>query len=223
MNRAETPNPGTTPNWAGASRRRIPFYIFAALILGLGAALLAFFYLDRLRREALPEAHVVVLTDDKTAGIELTDADVTLKAVPLDVIPEGSLDEEGRAVGRTLARSMRMNEILLNSDFAGEVGSGLSAQLPDGRWALVFPVGWLMSPVPSIIRGDHLDLMAYQAGQPVDQVGMIVSNVEVLDFQGSSSEPERLILAVDLDQAIAIIYARSNGFSILSLLRPEMN
>jgi Flp pilus assembly protein CpaB len=189
----------------------------------LGAALLAFFYLDRLRREALPEAHVVVLTDDKTAGIELTDADVTLKAVPLDVIPEGSLDEEGRAVGRTLARSMRMNEILLNSDFAGEVGSGLSAQLPDGRWALVFPVGWLMSPVPSIIRGDHLDLMAYQAGQPVDQVGMIVSNVEVLDFQGSSSEPERLILAVDLDQAIAIIYARSNGFSILSLLRPEMN
>jgi hypothetical protein len=65
--------------------------------------------------------------------------------------------------------------------------------------------------------------MAYQAGQPVDQVGMIVSNVEVLDFQGSSSEPERLILAVDLDQAIAIIYARSNGFSILSLLRPEMN
>jgi hypothetical protein len=44
----------TTPGWAGEFPRRIPFYILAALVFGLVAALLAFLYLDRLQREALP-------------------------------------------------------------------------------------------------------------------------------------------------------------------------
>jgi hypothetical protein len=88
---------------------------------------------------------------------------------------------------------------------------------------MVFPAGWLVSPVPPLIRGDRLDLMAYQAGQPVEEVGIIVSNVEVLEFVGTSSSPERLTLAVDLDQATAVLYARTNGFSLLALLKPEAN
>jgi Flp pilus assembly protein CpaB len=223
MEQKNTAPPETTPNWAGGFRRRIPFYILAALVFGLVAALLAFFYLDRLQREALPTEQVVVLTDDLEAGSELTDDLVILRSVPADVIPEGSLNDSGQAIGRMLARPMRANEILLRSDFVGEAGSGLSARLPDGRWAMVFPAGWLVSPVPPLIRGDRLDLMAYQAGQPVEEVGIIVSNVEVLEFVGTSSSPERLTLAVDLDQATAVLYARTNGFSLLALLKPEAN
>lgn len=223
MERDSSPIPATTPNWAGGFRRRIPFYILAAILFGLLAALLAFFYLDRLRREALPTEQVVVLTNDLDAGSELSAEQIALKAVPADVIPRGALDDTGQAVGRVLARQMRADEIILLRDFVGESGSGLSARLPDGRWAMVFPAGWLVSPVPSLVPGDRLDLMAYQAGQPVSEVGIIVGNVEVLDFQGTSYEPERLTLGVDLDQATAVLYARSNGFSLLALLKPEAN
>jgi Flp pilus assembly protein CpaB len=223
MEQNNTTPPETTPNWAGGFRRRIPFYILAALVFGLVAALLAFLYLDRLQREALPTEQVVVLTADLEAGTELTSERVILRGVPGDVIPEGSLKDIGQAIGRVLARPMRANEILLRSDFVGEAGSGLSARLPDGRWAMVFPAGWLVSPLPPLIRGDRLDLMAYQAGQPVDEVGIIVSGVEVLEFEGTPTSPERLTLAVDLDQATAVLYARTNGFSLLALLRPESN
>jgi Flp pilus assembly protein CpaB len=216
-------SPETTPNWAGGFRRRIPFYILTALVFGLIAALLAFFYLDRLQREALPTGQVVVLTSDLDTAAELTSEQVMLRAVPRDVIPEGSLNEVGQVVGRVLVRPMRANEIILRSDFVGEVGSGLSARLPDGRWAMVFPAGWLVSPVPPLIRGDRLDLMAYQSGQPVEEVGIIVSNVEVLEFVGTASTIERLTLALDLDQATAVLYARANGFSLLALLKPEAN
>ncbi len=223
MEQKNTVPPETTPNWAGGFRRRIPFYILAAIIFGLVAALLAFFYLDRLRREALPSEQVVVLTQDLDAGSELTSEQVALRAVPAEVIPEGALRDTGQAIGRALALPMQSNEILLRSDFVGEAGSGLSARLPDGRWAMVFPAGWLVSPVPPLIRGDRLDLMAYQAGQPVEEVGVIVSNVEVLEFVGAPSSPEQLTLAVDLDQATAVLYARANGFSLLALLKPEAN
>lgn len=223
MEQKKTTTPETTPNWAGGFRRRIPFYILAAIIFGLLAALLTFFYLDRLRREALPTEQIVVLTTDLDAGSQLTSEQVILRAVPAEVIPQGALDDTGQAVGRVLARPMKTNEIILRSDFVGEAGSGLSARLPDGRWAMVFPAGWLVSPVPSLVPGDRLDLMAYQAGQPVTEVGIIVSNVEVLNFQGTPAEPERLTLAVDIDQATAVLYARTNGFSLLALLKPEAN
>jgi Flp pilus assembly protein CpaB len=166
---------------------------------------------------------VVVLTADLEVATELTSERVILKGVPGNVIPEGSLNDIGQVIGRVLARPMKANEILLRSDFVGEAGSGLSARLPEGRWAMVFPAGWLVSPLPPLISGDRLDLMADQAGQPVDEVGVIVSSVEVLEFEGTSSSPERLTLAVDLDQATAVLYARSNGFSLLPLLRPEAN
>lgn len=220
MERVPNPIPETTPNWAGGSRRRLPFYISGAVLSGLIAALLTFSYLDRLRRQTLPMDQVVVLTTDLGAGVEITNELIALRRVPDGVMPKGKLNDTGQAVGRVLAHSVQANEILLTSDFVGAEGSGLSARLPDGRWAMVFPAGWLVSPVPSLVPGDRLDLMAYQAGQPVSEVGIVVSDVEVLAFQGSSSEPERLTLAVDFDQATAVLYARTNGFSLLALLKP---
>ena len=81
-------------------------------------------------------------------------------------------------------------------------------------------MGWLVSGTPELVEGDRLEIMAYQAGQSADQVGVIVTAVEVLAISGTSGNPERLTLAVDLDQARTVLYARVNGFSLLGLLRP---
>ncbi len=221
MSDKPTPLAETTPTWTADFQRRIPLYILGAIVLALLAGVLTFAYLDRIRREALPTQSVVVALTELDPGVEVTEEMVAIRAVPEGVIPENALRQLGDAVGRVPAAPVMTNEILQLSDFIGEAGAGLSARLPDGRWAVVLPEAWLVSPLPSLQAGDQLDVMAYLPGQPIDEAGVIVAGVEILETRGESTNPEQLILAVSLEDATAVLYARSNGFSLLALLRPE--
>lgn len=221
MDDKPTPTPETTPSWAAGFRRRIPFYIILAVLLAALAGILTFFFLNSLQANALPTERALVAERDLRSGTEITADMVETRPVPEGLLPEGHLTDAAQATGRVLITPVRANEVLLSSDFSGERGSGLSARLPDGRWAIVIPAGWFASPVPQVITGDHLDLLAYLAGQPVDEAGVIVSSVEILGFDGTSNHPDQLTLAVSIDEAVAILYARANGFSLLILLRPE--
>lgn len=221
MSNQPTPVPETTPNWAAGLRRRIPFYIMGAVLVAMIAGVLTFLYLDQLRRDALPSQPVVVAIQDLRPGVEITADMVEQRSIPESVLPANALRQVGEALGRVPASPILSNEILQTSDFVGEAGAGLSARLPDGRWAMVFPAGWLVSPLPNIQRGDRLDLMAYLAGQPIEEAGVIVGTVEILETRGDASSPDQLILAVSLEDATAVLYARANGFSLLALLRPE--
>ncbi len=216
-----TPTPETTPSWAAGFRRRTPFYIILAVLLAVLAGILTFFFLNRLQVRALPTERALVAQRDLRPGTEIASEMVETRPVPQGLLPEGHLTDAAQAIGRMLIAPVKANEVLLISDFSGERGSGLSARLPDGRWAIVIPAGWFASPVPQVITGDHLDLLAYLAGQQVEEAGVIVSSVEILGFSGTSDHPDQLTLAVSIEEAVAILYARANGFSLLILLRPE--
>jgi len=192
-----------------------------AVLLAALAGILTFFFLNRLQANALPTAHALVAQQDLRPGTEITAEMVEPRPVPEGLLPEGHLTDTEQAIGRMLIAPVKKNEVLLTSDFSGERGSGLSARLPDGRWAIVIPAGWFVSPVPQVITSDHVDLLAYLAGQPVEEAGLIVSSVEILGFDGASDHPDQLTLAVSIEEAIAILYARANGFSLLILLQPE--
>jgi Flp pilus assembly protein CpaB len=112
------------------------------------------------------------------------------------------------------------NEVLLTSKLSGGE-AGLASRLPDGRWAMILPSGWMATPLPSVAAGDRLDLLAYQAGSPISDAAVIVSAVEILEVLGEPAGSSGLTLAVTLEQASAVLYARSNGFAILPLLRPQ--
>jgi Flp pilus assembly protein CpaB len=221
MTHKPTPVAETTPTWAAGLRRRIPFYIIGAIVLAIIAGVLSFIYLDQIRRETLPTQSAVVAVIELKPGIEIGEGMVEFRSVPEGVVPANALGQVGAALGRIPARPIMTNEILQTSDFIGEAGAGLSARLPDGRWAVVLPAGWLASPLPSMQSGDHLDLMAYLPGQPIEESGVIVNAVEILETRGEATSPEQLVLAVSLDDATAVLYARANGFSLLALLRPE--
>jgi Flp pilus assembly protein CpaB len=221
MNQSPTPAPETSPNWAEGLRRRIPFYIVGAVLLAILAGVLTFLYLDQIRRETLPTQAVVVALQDLRPGTEITSDMVTLRQVPDGVRPANALRNTGEALGRMVANPIMANQILQSSHLVGEAGAGLSARLPDGRWAMVLPASWLASPLPHLQAGDRLDLMAYLSGQPIDEAGLIVSAVDVYELRGEARSPEALILAVTLEDATSILYARANGFSILALLRAE--
>ena len=189
MSSHPTPIPETTPNWAAGLRRRIPFYILGAVLLAIIAGVLAFLYLDRIRHESLPTLSAVVAVHELRPGIEIVEGMVELRPVPEGVLPADALQQVGEALGRIPAGPISANEILQVSNFVGEAGAGLSAQLPDGRWAMVLPAGWLTSPLPNLQRGDRLDLMAYLPGQPIEEAGVIVSAVEILANSWRASKP----------------------------------
>ncbi len=221
MNRPPStrPSPETTPSWAAGVRRRLPFYLLAALLLAGLAGILTFLYLDSLRASTVPTRLALVARQEIRPGTLIDGSMIESRLVPEAILPANALSSPEQAVGRVAIVPLVANEVLLTSKLAGGE-AGLSSRLPDGRWAMVLPAGWLASPLPSLAAGDRLDLLAYQPGAPLSQAVVIVSAVEVLE---TPSEPAAggLALAVSLDQASAVIYARGNGFLILPLLRPQ--
>lgn len=209
--------PETTPTWTAGARRRAPFYLAAALLVALLAGVLTFLYLDRLRASALPTGVALVASAPIRPGAQLQADMLEIRQVPSAILPEGHLTRLDQALGRTAIYPVAANQVLVRGDLEGE-DSRLSARLPDGRWAMMLPQSWLMSPLPEATVGDRIDLLAYQPGQPATSVELIVSGVELL----SASGPEGvgpLLVAVTLDEARAILYARANAFSLLALLR----
>lgn len=210
----------TTPDWNASSRRRAPFYLAVAILLAILAGLAVYAYLDQIRQQSVPTGQALVVRQAVRPGDVLTLDMVEVRAVPLAILPDGSLTDESQIVGRTAIVPIAAGEILLLGKLSAEGGGGLSARLPDGRWAMVLPVGWLLSPVPEIAPGDRLDLLGYQKGGSQSSAGLVVSAVEVLVVHGEKTNPDHLTLAVTLDEAVAIVYARANGLSLLALLRP---
>ncbi len=216
-----TPNtPETSPAWTRSGRRRAFLYLLGALLLATLAAVLTFIYLDNVRSQSVPTAEAVVAVREIRPGTVITANSVELRGAPAPILPDGALTSTTEAVGRTAAFPIVSGEVVVARDLVGEGGAGISGQLPDGRWAMILPVGWLVSPVPPLASGDRLDIVAYQSGDPVEDAGVIVSEIEILSLPGEEGEG-RLILAVTMEEAISILYSRSNGFQLLALLRPQ--
>lgn len=218
MGPAETP-PETTPRWNEAALSRAPLYLIAALLLALLAAALTFLYLDDLRQRSLPTAQAAVAVAEIRPGSVITSERVEIRAVPMAMMPEGAATELRNVVGRTTVYPLAAGEVILQRDLVGEEGGGLAARLPDGRWAMVLPTGWLASPLPEVQNGDLIDILAYPPGQSVEDVGLIVERVELV--AGAGGEANRVTLAVSLEQATSILYAHVNGFQMLGLLKAQ--
>jgi len=220
MDRTNPTSAQTTPPWPGGGRRRVFFYLLAAILLAVVAGILTFNYLQDLRAAAVPTGQALVARRDIRPGTIIGSEDVELRAVPETILPQGYLTAASQAIERVALVPIAAGEVVLADKLSGGPGEGLSTRLPDGRWALTLPEGWLVNPLPDLVAGDRIEIMAYQAGSPLDDVGVIVSAIEVLQPPGSGDSQGRLTLAVTLEEATAILYARSNGFNLMILLRP---
>lgn len=213
--------PRTTPQWTNEDGGRGRLYLLIALLLALLAGVLTFLYLDGIRQRSVPTGKALVARRQLRPGELLTEDSIELREVPLAVLPKGALTEEQAALGRRVVSAIAEGETVLRQDIAGDGAAGLSGQLPDGRWGMILPAGWLVSPLARLQEGDHIDIMAYQQGHPAEEIGLIVESIEILDLPGGESGPSTVTLAVSLEEAASILYARSNGFQLLGLLRPH--
>lgn len=219
MTRPPQSTPETTPQWDREASRRAPIYLLGALILAALAAVLTYRYLTNLRSQSVATEQALVARREIRPGVLISDEAVELRDVPEAMLPDGALASQQQALGRAVAYPVAPGEVLLQRDLVAEGGGGLSGRLPDGRWAMILPSGWLVGPVPALVDGDRLDLVAYSSGDPVEEAGVVVSGVEVLRAPSGESAGQ-LLLAVTLEEAISILYSRSNGFDLLALLRP---
>ena len=210
----------TTPQWASGARRRIPFYLLASLLLALLAAVVTFIYLEQARAAMVPSAPALVARTGIRPGETITETMVEVRAVPEAVVPADRLVDMAEAVGRVALVPLAENEVILPQRLSGGGPGGLAGRLPDGRWAMVLPDGWLATPIPELIAGDRIDVLAYQSGQPIDEAAVIAGNLEVLAAGDGEANAGGLAIAVTIDEAGALAYARANGFLLLPLLRP---
>ncbi len=220
MDRQDSTSARTTPAWPGGARRRAPFYLLAAILLAAVAGILTYNYLRDVRAAAVPTGQALVASQDISPGTVLSEESVELRDVPEAVLPAGYLTSSSQAIGRAALVPIAAGEVILVGKLSGGLGEGLSSRLPDGRWAMTLPESWLVNPLPDLVAGDRIEIMAYQAGSPIQDADVIVTGIEVLQFPGSGVGQGRLTLAVTLEEATAILYARSNGFALMILLRP---
>ncbi|MFP3852717.1 MAG: Flp pilus assembly protein CpaB [Anaerolineales bacterium] len=208
--------PETTPRWNEAVRSRAPLYLIVAFLLALLAGVLTFLYLDQIREQSLPTSEAVVALRELRPGAVITSDVVEVRAVPEAALPDGAIRNLREAVGRMAIYPVANGEVVLQRDLVGEDEGGLAARLPDGRWAMVMPVGWLVSPLPEVGVGDRVDVLAYSGGQLAEQAGLIVEGVELF-----STSENFVTLAVTIEEATSILYAHVNGFQMLGLVRAQ--
>lgn len=218
MRPADSP-PETTPRWHQATRSRARLYLMMALLLALLAAVLTYLYLQRIREQSLPTTPAVVVVSHLPPQSVLSQDSLELRQLPRAMLPQGAIQDLEQATGRLTRYPMAAGEVLLQQDLLSEQDAGLAGRLPDGRWAMVLPIGWLASPLPQIEQGDHLDILAYPPGQDVEQAELIVERVELVEVNGPVEGVARVTLAVSLEQATSILYSHVNGFQMLGLLR----
>ncbi|NIM93002.1 MAG: hypothetical protein GTO18_04735 [Anaerolineales bacterium] len=211
----------TTPNWVAGVRRRMPFYVLTAVLLAILAGVLTFTFLERVQSVAVPTTQAVVALQDIRPGSVVKESMIEVRDVPDAQLPDDAVKKLSDVVDRAAVLPIVSGEVLVHSRVSGGAGGGLSARLPDGRWAMVLPGNWFVSPVPELHVSDRIDLVAYQAGDPIGEAGVIVTAVEIINFAGSPDSSGNLTLAVTLDEAVAVLYAHVNGFHLLPLLRPQ--
>ena len=73
MKRPSPPPPEATPNWAAGFRRRVPFYIIAAILLAIHAGALTFIFLDRMWGSTVPTGQAMVARKDIQPGTKVTE------------------------------------------------------------------------------------------------------------------------------------------------------
>lgn len=189
---------------AVAWRRRL-------LAAGLLAASMAF-ALQALAPPPPPTIDVVLAARDIAAGTTLRGPDLRVARRPVAVVPDGSLHDQGLALGRTVSSAVRRGEALTDVRL---IGPGSLRGLGTGLVAA--PVRIADAESAGLLRpGDVVDILAARAA-PADGSGearLVASAVRVL----SAPQPARDGLAAGSlgDSALLLLATTSPTASRLA-------
>ena len=144
-------------------------WLTAGLVVAVLAGLVAFTTLSRAsaarsgQPAAQPTVSVVVATQAIAVRAVLAEADVELKEVPVDSVPEGAVSTVEDAVGKVTLVEVYPGEVLLAQrliDPNETSGDGrVAVLLSEDEVLMAFPAGDLMSQSKVLKPGDRVDLL----------------------------------------------------------------
>lgn len=101
---------------------------------------------------------VIIATDDLEPGDVIGSDDVVSRTRPIEVVPDGVVDEDTDAViGRTVTTPIAKGEIILERRLAEGATNGPAALLGTGAIAFAVPTD---HSTPALRIGDHVDVFA---------------------------------------------------------------
>lgn len=188
-------------------RARRPVAILCAA-LAVAAALTA------LRPPGPATRAVVVTTTDLTAGATLTAGDLALRDLPVQALPDRTVDDLQAVTGSRLAVPLPAGAVLVDGLVAGSQDAG-----PPGT--VVVPVRFADSAVADLLTpGTVVDVVASTVGAgpaTVAQDALVLPGPGAQDEGGllggapSTAQSAPVLLAVDPGQAVALSGAASTS------------
>jgi len=145
------------------------------------------------------KTNIVVVTRDLFLGDTLTETDLKIVTVPVEVAPRDALTDPAEAVGKIIKTDLIQGEMLLSHNLADPTNNNqdLSFILSDEHVLLAFPATDLMSQESMIQRGDIIDIFATFT-EELKPVG------ETPTETGEQTEPETRTFTVDSMQKISV-------------------
>jgi Flp pilus assembly protein CpaB len=123
----------------------------------------------------------VVVSRDVAIGTLLDEADLTIAAVPVELVPRDRLTDVTQAVGRISKVQMVQGEMVLANKLADptNVNHDLAFIIEDDQVLMAFPVTDLMTSLGILQQGDIIDIFVTLAQSPVKRMK------SVKDFRGA--------------------------------------
>jgi len=212
--------PTTTPDWQAAVRRRTRFYVLMAVLLAILFGFLVFQFFSRQQQIAPGELTSAVFTaQDIDSGTILSADMLDVQQVSIRAVPGSHFSYTEQAVGQLTLYPLVKGEVLLPEKLAGEQGGVVAQRCPAGKWCVSIPVAWFIAAPPDLSEGDRVEIASALPGGALDDVGFIATRVQVVDLPDAVDSPA-YVFAVDDQEALSLLYARSNEFQLLVLLRP---
>ena len=145
------------------------------------------------------KTNIVVVTRDLFLGDTLTETDLKLVTVPVEVAPRDALTDPAEAVGKIIKTDLIQGEMLLSHNLADPTNNNqdLSFILSDDHVLLAFPATDLMSQESMIQRGDIIDIFATFT-EELKPVG------ETTGDTGEQTEPQTRTFTVDSMQKVSV-------------------
>lgn len=214
----------------GYLRRMAP--LIAALVLGLLAAILGWYYLRsseqeiaaNLERDANRQRRdVVVAAQPLIKGMPLSPERVAQRSVPIDFVHGDALTPQvfPEFVGRTLTVSVEPGKPILASFFS-EPRKVFAEEVAEGSRAITIPVDQISSISGMLRAGDRVDFMYYANGMN-DSNAMVVPLLQDVEVRATgqitADQFEELKSRPDAEQVDP--YARQSYTTVTVALPPK--
>lgn len=186
---------------------KVILFIILGLVLVGGGVFAAFTLINRFQQAQAPptpeelivKSNVVVVTRDMALGDTITEADVDVASIPIELAPRTAIENSADVIGKIIKTDLVQGEMVLSHNLADPTNNvnDLSFILSDEHVLMAFPAADLMSRESMVKRGDIVDIFAtFQ--QEVKTIG------EVDETTGEQKEPETRTFTVDSMQKVGI-------------------